>query len=91
MMARFMAAAAEARRWLWLLALLAGIAGAWRIFVNAPRAEREAAEYSGAAAERIDQVKAAAARGDDAEVQRRHADAVERAEQLLEACGARCR
>lgn len=81
----------QARRWLWLLALIAGLAGAWRIFVSAPRAEREAAAYSGAAAERIDQVNAAAARGDDAEVQRRHAEAVERAEELLEACGARCR
>lgn len=73
----------QARRWLWLLALLAGLAGAWRIFVSAPRAEREAAEYAGAAEERIDQVSAAAARGDDAEVQRRHAEAVERAEEML--------
>lgn len=90
-MIRIGAALQEARRWLWLLALVAGLAGAWRIFVSAPRAERQAAEYASAAEERIDQVEAAAARGDDAEVQRRHAEAVERAEELLEACGARCR
>lgn len=81
----------QARRWLWLLALLAGIAGAYRIFVSAPREEREVLEAAGAAGQRVEEVQAAAARGDDAEVQRRHAEAVERAEELLEACGARCR
>ena len=73
----------QARRWLWLLALIAGLAGAWRIFVSAPREEREVLEAAGAAGQRVDEVQAAAARGDDADVQRRHAEAVERAEQVL--------
>lgn len=81
----------QARRWLWLLALIAGLAGAWRIFVSAPREERQLLEAAGAAGQRVDEVLAAAARGDDAEVQRRHAEAVERAEELLGACGPRCR
>jgi hypothetical protein len=73
----------QVRRWLWLLALIVGLAGAWRIFVSGPRVERAIAEASGAAAQRIEEVTSAAARGDDTEVQRRHAEAVERAEQLL--------
>lgn len=86
-MNRFYAIQDALRRWLWLLALLTGlglIAGAaWRIFVTAPRENRMLAVVPALAAERIDQVQAAAARGDDAEVQRRHAEAVERAEELL--------
>ena len=82
-MIRIGSALTEARRWLWLLALVAGLAGAWRIFVTAPRAERAVAAAAGGAAERIEEVQAAADRGDDADVQRRHAEAVERVEKLL--------
>ncbi len=82
-MNRFLAVLEEARRWIWVLALLAGLAGVYRIFVGVPRQQQAVAAVAGAAGERIHAVEAAAARGDEAEVQRRHAEAIERAEELL--------
>lgn len=88
---RVLAVFREVRNWIPIVLLLAIAAAGYRVFVSAPREEREVLEAAGAAGQRIEEVRAAAARGDDAEVQRRHAEAVERAEELLEACGASCR
>lgn len=94
-MSQLLALLDQIRRWLWLIALLVGVtclvAGAYRVLVSRPRAERQVLEHAGAAAERIRQVDAAAARGDDAEVQRLDAEALARAEELVKACGKRCK
>lgn len=72
------------RRWGWLLLTVVVLAMAYRIFVQVPREARQIAVEAGQADQRIQEVKAAAARGDDAEVQRRHAQAIGRAEKILE-------
>ncbi len=79
------------RAWLWIALLGTAAAAGYRIFVSAPKEAQQAAEFAGAAKEHIDEARAAAAAGRDGDVQRLDAEALERAEALLRACGARCR
>lgn len=82
-MTRVLAVLEELRRWIWIVALVAGVAGIYHIFVIAPRQAQAVTQQAGEAEARIEEVNAAAARGDDADVQRRHAEALDRAEHLL--------